>query len=766
MKRDNSESGCVSIVTYTARIVKKGRLRFVYSYRTPSNMPLSLLFTFSYRFYDGFGVIEDDLNVNLKFPITTVERKFETIDVQLKSPGLYIFTWKSIVIKNFRNFYSFTDESIDRYGSNLFTFINPSNDFEGERNSGLFQNKLANYGVIRISKIIIEGLASASECTPCEPGTYAPEAGMKECLQCPKNTAFNESGAIQCKKCDPINQFAPAGSIRCLDRPVCGQNDYYVVPKEDCNPRTLKQEVEFKWIEPRICVDKEGIFKQQDRLINCTISNRTSECDLGMEIHRVSKQNLCRLCSNDYYRDEGMTKCLPCPPLTNPFNALWIRRWNQSLPGWSYPLPFKLAKIVQEDLFLDSPSYLNSYFSRQCFRFDDDDSDQHNRYRFNDDDNYDERSECQQEDTWIPFHNHIRTSPSAPLNSFLVLSLTVPLFRVKNGAEISFEFEFQCEIDDECYFLFVETRPDESDLIEQDPIEKDFQKIKRIPKNSKNGNNRKKYLSFSQQTINQIIKEWTKPLNEAGDDLRKPIHFRHRIERNVSLTFSWIFKRTKNYQSFARIDSLLLIGSQIPSAIRCQSCTMSNQSSSGCVFCPHNQYIEIIDTNPELNESSPNQTKLIKNFRCKTCPKNYYLNTTSNSVPLSLESCVRCGENMISDTEMNLCYSDCLVSFGNDRYDLRQIRQPIIYEGINLFTTGGTQYKNLYKISLCGHPKRNDLSTCLNNITVFADDSTGVRSFVCRSTIIQDSLRTFAAQSANLGGFFPLFRTHRFDSIQ
>ncbi|OTF74393.1 hypothetical protein BLA29_000503 [Euroglyphus maynei] len=291
MKQANANSGCISVFTYTAKVVKPGRLRFTYHYKTPNNMPLSLLFTFNYRLYDGIGVIENDIDTNIKFPMTTMERKFETIELQLQAPGLYIFTWKSIVIKNFRNYFSVSNTiNFDSYGNGPISF----DDSPNQENP--FQNMLSTIGIIRIERIIIEGVAYASECTPCEAGTYAPEAGMKECLLCPQNTAFNGSGSIRCSKCDPITEYAVIGSSYCSKRPVCGINDFFAVPKNACDPHTFKQEIEYRWIEPRICVDSNHVFPKENSLINCTLSDHTIDCDLGMEIKSESNGKFCQFC--------------------------------------------------------------------------------------------------------------------------------------------------------------------------------------------------------------------------------------------------------------------------------------------------------------------------------------------------------------------------------------------------------------------------------------------------------------------------------------
>lgn len=728
MKNENTRSGCVSAITYTAKVVKRGRLRFTYHYTTPNDMPLSLLFTFNYRLYDGMGVIDDDIDTNIKFPMTTIEKNYETIDLQLTTPGLYIFTWKSIVIKNFRNYFGFSSVNNffnfdDDYDNNIYTK-------DKSYGSILFKNQFSNIAIIRITKIIIEGVAYASECTPCEPGTYAPGPGMKECLLCPENTAFNGTGAIKCLNCDPITEYASKGSSHCSKRPICGVNDFYSIPKQPCNEHTLKQEMEFKWIEPRICVDSNNLFPKQNSFIDCSPLNITTDCDLGMEL----RDKVCQFCPDGYYRDVTMVHCSPCPLATNPYYVLSIYNWNTSLPAWSADQYSTSDLYFQQDNdYFSNEFYLNSYFNRECFR-----SNENLNYpgqSVEESNIAEENDGCTARVSWQPFNDYIRTGASAPLDAYLVLSLTVPWFRTNNGSELIFHFELNCE--DQCLFLFVETKSDESDLRIQDLYEKDFN-TKPIISIS----NKKKYFPFSQQTTNEVIKEWS----QATDSF-----YQHKIDRNTSVTYSWIFKRSNSFQSFAKIKSILLIGSAVGSAISCQKCPLLSKLSAQCISCPNGKYLEINQTKLSPNSSEVlKDNSLIPNYQCKNCPTNHILNNTVG-LSLGIESCIPCGENLISDNETNICYSNCLVTFNQNQYNLSDLHQPIIYKGINLFTSGGTQYMNLFKITLCGHRKHASLSTCLNNITVFSDDSSGVRSYICRSTIIPDGSKIFAAQSASLG---------------
>lgn len=722
-------NGCVSAVTYTAKVVKSGRIRFTYHYRIPDDVPF--LFTFHYRLYDGNNILNEGENSKIEFPPTTVEQNFETIDIPLESTGLYIFTWKSVLFGSFRNFFSLHDSRFGQFGNDFG--LNRNENSKDVNQVDSFQSRLASNGVIRIKRITIEGVAYASECTSCEPGTFAADSGMRECLPCAANTAYPGFGARKCLPCDPLTEYSSQGSAQCRKRPTCGNNDFYQVPKEKCDPITKKQLVEFKWIEPRICVDTNSIFASRNKYVNCTESDNLSnnECDLGMELKRDGASEFCQFCPSSNYRDEHSSLCQPCPPFTSPSYMLTIVKWNNSLPAWSsaHDLPNSIG--LNEDYFADNPEYLNSYLSRQCIRAEEEATYQStNTFAdFHQSKSPDEAKsdECSSKIAWQPFHDHIRTGASAMLDSYLVLSIAVPGFRTISGGEVRFVFETICESGDKCEFLFVETKNDESDLQELSGKD-DFL-------------NKKKPMSLSQQ-MNSVIKEWS-----GSTDGR--LSFRYKVDKNISVTYSWIFKRVSSFQSYAKIHSLTITNSLIGAAVKCKNCPILTKSTSDCITCPEGNYLDVNASNVEGQDSLQIESSKIS---CKRCPENHILNT-SVALPIGIKSCLACGINLVTDNQTNECYSNCLVRFGEDTFDLRELPQPLHYNGVNLFTAAGTQYLHLFRITLCGHRKHATLSTCLNNITAFAEEtvSSGIRSFICRSTIIPDSSNTFATQSVSLG---------------
>lgn len=761
-------SGCISVVSYTVKIVKSGRLRFYYRYIVPDDIS-SLLFTFNYRLYantdqDETLIDGDNINSNIRFPLPTLNQNFDSVQVTFNRPGLYVFSWKSIFIGNLRNIlaskYGIASENIGHFENDFednSKNVNNAKPSEGN----IFQKRLSQ-GLIVIKKIEVEGVAYASECTPCEPGTYASSFAMRQCRPCPIDTSNDAFGASSCRPCNPNTEYSTHGSTKCRKRPTCGVNDLYSIPVGHCDPESKKQKLEFKWIEPRICNDLNNVFPSNvEHFINCTpgidgTMNQELMCDLGMERRNDNGHVYCQFCPKNYYRSEQMDKCHSCPPFTSPYYALSVFNWNHSLPSWSNLQTVSndnSSTMISEDYFINNPSYLNAFFSRQCIRaevdsmldFDSDtdkSSPKSNFYQSDASVYSTNLDDCDVRITWQPFHDYIRTGASALLDSYLILSVNIPGFRATNGGEISFVFETHCADGDRCSLMFVETKFDDTDF-------------QTIDSDSSMFTTRNRKLQ-QQQSMNVVIKEWTQSTNERSS-------FRYKVDRNISVNYSWVFKRTTNFQSYAKIYSLLVTNSLIGSAIKCKNCPFqSHDTPNRCVTCPEGKYLDV--NSKYSNESLMNHSIPLTsdNYQCKRCPPNHILNI-SVSLPIGIHSCIHCGPNLITQPLINstmhsstsdICFSNCSVQFGEDHYDLRELKQPLEYYGENLFTSTGTQYLHLIKISLCGHPKQTPLSKCANNITLpneVSRSNMGVRSYICRNTIVPDEDQTFASQPISLG---------------
>ena len=332
--------------------------------------------------------------------------------------------------------------------------------------------------------------------------------------------------------------------------------------------------------------------------------------------------------------------------------------------------------------------------------------------------NYDMEYDCGSNNAWFSTpstKNYIRTGTASPLLSYMFLTLAVPGFRQRNGGVISFKFEIECDSSDECVLIFMESRHT---------------------------------AQVSQQT--KIIEEWNQ--QTIGQHL-----YQYTIPLNVSIAFSWIFQRNHSFQSNAKIYEITLTNPMVGSAIKCNPCPHSNVAF--CIPCPVGQYLDTFNSNstekPHEIESIRSRGRLPSKVAqlCKRCPKNSIINS-SLTFPIGLKkSCIECGPGLTDNNGTN-CYSDCQLDIDGDKFDLSQMKQPLIYRGGQLFTAGGTPYYHLFNITLCGRPDFK--AVCMDNITSFdANDAIteefGVRSMICRSTILPDIEHSMTAQSVSLG---------------
>ncbi|CAG2113141.1 unnamed protein product, partial [Medioppia subpectinata] len=665
--------GCVSKISYTVRIVKAGKLSFRYQYSIPDDLTNAILFTFQYHNYDDSGADGQsfDSTVNSKFPAVTDQQKWQKIQINLLTPGLYVFVWRSVLIGRSRGYFPNTVG----LRSSLF----------GDRSASRTDS-----GVIRIKNVFVDGVAYASECTACEPGTYSDTDGAESCTPCPPNTAFAGTAAAKCTECDSKDKYALKGSAVCQERPVCGRNDYYSIDS-DCDIGNHRKRIDYKWIEPKICRDTNGALPTT-HYKECNASaagdRPLSACNLGQE---MGDDQRCRFCDDNQYRDDSVDTCRSCPPSTSPLYALSYKVWH--------PLPdFMTTECVQ---MVDEKQY-----------------------------------GCDSDVSWLSFpdvKHYIRTAPAIQRGAYHFLTLSVPGFRRPNGGEITFKFEIECEEDDYCLFLFMESK----------------------------GSPRQ---SAAQQTA--LIKEWDQRTVGVQS-------YRYRVQQNISLAFSWIFQRNSSFQSNAKIYEVVVTNPMVGSAVRCEPCPMSNIAH--CITCPSGQYFETAGDQSTNNRSttapaitSGERSRELETTRgrnrlatkvlqkCRQCPRNTVINA-SLAFPIGARnSCVECGAGLVDDKGIS-CYSDCHLDLDGDSFDLSQVRQPFLHRGGRLFMASGAQYYHLFNITLCGRP--NFRANCVNNITSIDStdnaatvvEESGVRSMICRSTIIPDREHTFATQSVSLG---------------
>ncbi|RWS29448.1 UPF0577 protein KIAA1324-like protein, partial [Leptotrombidium deliense] len=387
---DNPTEGCVSVLTYTVKIVKKGKLKFTYQYLLPDGYS-SVLFTFQYRNYEEVG----SEGYNIKFPPLTREQQWRPIEITIRKTGLYVFTWKSVLMSRISN----PKYSMQKFFAKREAVTNPLR---------------TESALIRIKSIELDGVAYASECTRCEPGTYASEKEQSYCKICPKDTYSDVSGAVECKKCEP-SQYSKPGSKSCSKRPFCTENDFYESYGE-CDEHSRKQKVYKKFIEPRVCIATDQSDKYESRSCDPEVINK--QCSPGMEL----KNNTCSFCPENYYKNSSMENCERCIASTLPDYAL-------ILDTWLYPIAESPLIRLSSECVLENG--------------------------LNTDSGCDEDTISWQ--TTPATKSYIRSSSLAVLNSYLLLTLAVDGFRSSEGGDVLFSFEIECMEGDSCHFIFMET---------------------------------------------------------------------------------------------------------------------------------------------------------------------------------------------------------------------------------------------------------------------------------------------------------------------
>ncbi|CAG0879037.1 unnamed protein product [Darwinula stevensoni] len=324
---------------------------------------------------------------------------------------------------------------------------------------------------------------------------------------------------------------------------------------------------------------------------------------------------------------------------------------------------------------------------------------------------------------WQPAGDHIRTPNDIREGSYVILNLPIPGFRRKESFNkyqaqkvgyISFSFELQC----------------------QSPCQ----------------------LTFFQQSDHagiSFIGKWR-------EDSSRITHYTHPVYRNDSYIFRWVFHRvswgdtsvdaTNGWKRFAeppqhwgsviaRIYTINVTNTIDGGASNCLPCpaqlTQMQESSEampllppsgmfdGCITCPIGQYYDWT------------------NGTCASCPPNMIL---PDPFAMGPDACQECGPGLVSLDGQN-CIATCKFSIEGSFYDLQKLAIPAQVQGAKLFTASGSEYYNVFNISLCGTP----LAECTNNVSwrktldIFRDsvessiplaNEIRVESYVCRSTLV------------------------------
>lgn len=277
---------CVSVLTYSAKLVKPGVLTYTYQYTDDT-----VIFNFEAQNDQCKSIEHSEM---YKWPQTTEEGKWKTMNVNLQA-GLNVLYWKTVGM----------------------------DAGEGKTNRP-----------VKIKSIEISGVAYTSECTPCEPGTFSDQEGAVECKPCPINT-FSIGDSSKCTPCR-AEEYALPGSSECGTRPPCTSDDYFET-RSPCDRNNLTT-VSYEWVSPKVCDQRH-----QDS-VQLPVSGKQvacPPCNPGM--HHGSKY-MCDYCPPGNFSD-GYKECQDCPASTVPNYGFFLKTWQElpsnmgsrcmSLEGWS-----------------------------------------------------------------------------------------------------------------------------------------------------------------------------------------------------------------------------------------------------------------------------------------------------------------------------------------------------------------------------------------------------------------------------------------------
>ncbi|XP_041693467.2 endosome/lysosome-associated apoptosis and autophagy regulator family member 2-like isoform X1 [Coregonus clupeaformis] len=264
---------------------------------------------------------------------------------------------------------------------------------------------------VLLKNVHIEGVAYASECFPCKPGTFSQTPGSSSCHPCPRDT-HSGHGASSCTPCNTTTHYAPTGSGVCKARPPCSKKDYFQI-HTPCDLEG-KTQVIYRWVEPQICLvgvaGAETLPPSGDR-------ETCPPCNPGFYNNNTAT---CSPCAPGTFSD-GVKACESCPAGTEPAVGYQFKWWN----------------IVPANM------------KTSCFNVG--------------------NSKCDGMNGWEVAGDHIRSGAGGSDNDYLILNLHVPGFKppmsVTGGAgtefgRIIFEFEMVCSSDCELYFMMVRTAED------------------------------------------------------------------------------------------------------------------------------------------------------------------------------------------------------------------------------------------------------------------------------------------------------------------
>lgn len=156
-------------------------------------------------------------------------------------------------------------------------------------------------------------------CTPCNPGTYSPDAGAFTCLSCAEGTS-STAGATSCTKCD-AGYYALSSSPQCLRCDPGYYSGKMASSCKACEPGTVSSADRTQCIPCKAGQYSPGTTDTCQTCPTNTYSPASAAtcCTVGQYYSVKGKK--CEPCPLDFYNDKlppedstaVITKCKPCP---------------------------------------------------------------------------------------------------------------------------------------------------------------------------------------------------------------------------------------------------------------------------------------------------------------------------------------------------------------------------------------------------------------------------------------------------------------------
>ncbi|XP_065323950.1 endosome/lysosome-associated apoptosis and autophagy regulator family member 2-like [Gordionus sp. m RMFG-2023] len=701
---------CVASLYYTVKLVKPGKLKFVYRY---SNID---------TFFNYMVLNEQCQNLKdtkVRWPELTEENDWKLEEIDLKS-GQNIIIWRS---------------------------------------AGVIESPSLTMAIL-IQKIQIEGVAYASQCDKCPAGTSSPN-GSTECPSCSENYYTPLPGSPSCLAC-PSHKYSPKSSSQCFEREPCRVADY-IETYSECDTKTKKRKLIYSWISPKICSDTlKGSIRlpsSKNQYVDC------QPCNAGMYYNSTSIHDLKRADTNtsislsleDNIEMEGVGMChfspagtytdglnftteyQKCPAGTIPRYGFYYDKWFTMPPylnAFCYTLTGKCSS--EEGWRVGGPAgYIGTYTKSHPIP----------------------GKEFPEKET--------TQSYKSAYFKYYMLSVDAAVKPMLPYGSVTFEFAISATDGDQriaegCVLYFVKTTPNKlaqiirkwtraqflSELSRQNTHRSSHVTVKRKPRfYSKNSQNR---LTFAYK-VKSSANFQSSMFPSFRWILQKPfgvsIHPKNasgegsELEGDYCSAYIYTINMTNVALVYSTSKEIIKGG-----ADSCVPCiTSSNPENEDidpnlCLPCPPGHFyslspkpkppvLELISS-PILNASSlasANNSSIKvnehnetgdngKKMHCEPCPEgtvidlDHYYGSNNNPGMLTVAACKSCGVGTKPSKNNGLlpkCVSDCKlqekVGNGNetDRYDFRALSGLKLVDSEPLFTSGGTKYHYSFSFELC-----------------------------------------------------------------